>query len=178
MRIEFDIVTGVDAARAARVTAAVSDVWDGESVPATATRRSPKPSKVAEPAPVAAVADPRPAADLATVADPEGAPASDLAAQYNAIAEATGAKPLPAEKPQDAGPVDPHEEASGLESPTEPEAAPFDRAATESAVKKGCIDKGIVWVRDNVMTPYGVKKVSDLTDAQMAAVAAKLESGN
>jgi hypothetical protein len=63
--------------------------------------------------------------------------------------------------------------------PTEPQPEPttdpaFNREEVESYVKAGAVERGIVWVRENVFKRYNVKKPSELTYAQLVELAAKM----
>lgn len=55
-------------------------------------------------------------------------------------------------------------------------ASAFNRAEVESDFKERAIERGIVWIRENVFKPYNVRKPSDLTDDQLKEVVAKMDS--
>lgn len=45
-------------------------------------------------------------------------------------------------------------------------------------VKAKSIEKGILWVRDNIMTPYKTSKLADLSAAQLAEIAVKIDAAD
>jgi hypothetical protein len=159
MRLEFEITTAADAHRAADIFDSIAAILGAEVSHADTPRTRTRRSKV------------------------------DVAALYNALADKAGVAPIPADPVAEVAPVAEVIAESAVEivtpaveaaPPIADEPAPVaevvadapakTRAEVESEIRTLAMPLGILWVREHGAMKYGKQKLSEVTDAQIAAI--------